>query len=178
MSLRSILEFDARLSNRLRVAEQPGLLRTISIFFAHSGNSWFWGLALILIWVCTGDPLLEEVGGRSVRGHIGAGCDRYVTQVHDPPPQARRRMGRHLPQHRSALVPVRACRARVPDRRDGDRAGSLPGQGPSCGSGRRWSRWHGWPWVSILPQTSWRACLWASSSALLACKSIPRSWPG
>lgn len=56
MSLRPILEIDARLSNQMRVAEQPGLLRVISVYFAHSGDSWFWGLALILLWVFTDDP--------------------------------------------------------------------------------------------------------------------------
>jgi undecaprenyl-diphosphatase len=55
MSLRSILKIDARLSDQLRVAEQPGLLRNISIFFAHSGDSWFWGLGLILLWVFNSD---------------------------------------------------------------------------------------------------------------------------
>jgi undecaprenyl-diphosphatase len=50
MTFRSILELDARLSDRLRVAEQPGLIRTLAVFFAHSGDSWFWGAALILLW--------------------------------------------------------------------------------------------------------------------------------
>lgn len=50
MNFRSILEIDARLSGQMRVAEQPGLLRSISVFFAHSGDSWFWGLGLILLW--------------------------------------------------------------------------------------------------------------------------------
>ena len=33
----------------MRVAERPGLLRTVCIFLAHSGDSWFWwaGLALL-----------------------------------------------------------------------------------------------------------------------------------
>jgi len=56
MSLNSILEIDARLSNRMRVAEQPGLLRSVSVFFAHSGDSWFWWLGLLLLWACTNDP--------------------------------------------------------------------------------------------------------------------------
>ena len=55
MTLRSILELDARLSVRLRVAEQPGLLRTLAVFFAHSGDSWFWGLGLVILW-WFGDP--------------------------------------------------------------------------------------------------------------------------
>ncbi len=50
MTFRSILELDARLSDRLRVAEQPGLIRMLAVFFAHSGDSWFWGLGLILLW--------------------------------------------------------------------------------------------------------------------------------
>ena len=50
MSLRSILELDARLSEKMRVAEKPGALRSIAAFFAHSGDSWFWGAALIILW--------------------------------------------------------------------------------------------------------------------------------
>lgn len=50
MNLRTILELDARLSRKMRVAEKPGFLRNISIFFAHSGDSWFWAAALILFW--------------------------------------------------------------------------------------------------------------------------------
>ena len=47
----SLLELDARLSNRMRVAEKPGALRNIAIVLAHSGDSWFWGIALIIIWL-------------------------------------------------------------------------------------------------------------------------------
>jgi len=50
MSLRSILEFDARLSSQLRVAEKPVFLRNLAAFFAHSGDSWFWVVALISLW--------------------------------------------------------------------------------------------------------------------------------
>jgi len=60
MKFRSILEVDARTSNRLRVAEQPGLLRNISVFFAHSGDSWFWWLGLILLWVFTNEPFWKK----------------------------------------------------------------------------------------------------------------------
>ena len=51
MNLSSLLELDARLSNQMRVAEKPGALRAIAAFFAHSGDSWFWGAALILLWL-------------------------------------------------------------------------------------------------------------------------------
>jgi len=50
MSLRSVLEFDAGLSDKMRVAEKPGALRSIAVFFAHSGDSWFWAAALIPLW--------------------------------------------------------------------------------------------------------------------------------
>jgi membrane-associated phospholipid phosphatase len=50
MSLRSLLEMDARFSDQLRVAEKPGILRNIAIVFAHSGDSWLWALALLLGW--------------------------------------------------------------------------------------------------------------------------------
>jgi membrane-associated phospholipid phosphatase len=55
VKLGKLLDLDARLSARMRVAERPGLLRSLCIFLAHSGDSWFWwaGLAL-LAWL--GNP--------------------------------------------------------------------------------------------------------------------------
>ena len=50
MKFRSLLELDAQLSNKLRVAEKPGTLRNFAVFLAHSGDSWFWLVALILGW--------------------------------------------------------------------------------------------------------------------------------
>jgi undecaprenyl-diphosphatase len=50
MNMTSLLELDARLSNKMRVAEKPGPLRTIAIVLAHSGDSWFWAIALIILW--------------------------------------------------------------------------------------------------------------------------------
>ena len=55
MSFRSLLELDARLSDRLRVAEKPGLLRSFAAFFAQTGDSWFWVAALIILWFA-GNP--------------------------------------------------------------------------------------------------------------------------
>lgn len=49
-NLKAILRLDARLSDQMRVAEKPGALRNVAIFFAHSGDSWFWGLGLIILW--------------------------------------------------------------------------------------------------------------------------------
>ena len=50
-----LLALDARITGALRVAERPGWLRNIAIFFAHSGDSWFWYLGLGLVWVFGGD---------------------------------------------------------------------------------------------------------------------------
>ena len=50
MTWKAILELDCHLSKRLRIAEKPGFLRTVSIFLAHSGDSWFWGLGLVILW--------------------------------------------------------------------------------------------------------------------------------
>lgn len=35
----------------MRVAEKPGALRAISVFLAHSGDSWFWALGLFSLWL-------------------------------------------------------------------------------------------------------------------------------
>ena len=50
MTLNHLLELDARLSVGMRVAERPGLLRTVAAFLAHSGDSWFWWAGLALLW--------------------------------------------------------------------------------------------------------------------------------
>ena len=54
MNLRPILDLDARLSTQMRVAEKPGALRAIAVFFAHSGDSWFWAIGLFALWVSGG----------------------------------------------------------------------------------------------------------------------------
>jgi undecaprenyl-diphosphatase len=51
MKPHSILELDARLSDQMRVAEKPGALRAISVFLAHSGDSWFWAIGLFALWL-------------------------------------------------------------------------------------------------------------------------------
>ena len=50
MRTRTLLELDARLTADLHVADRPGTLRTIASVFARSGDSWFWGLALVCVW--------------------------------------------------------------------------------------------------------------------------------
>jgi undecaprenyl-diphosphatase len=57
--LDSILELDARLSHQMRVAEKPGALRAMAAFFAHSGDSWFWAIGLIAMWI-SGNAFWKE----------------------------------------------------------------------------------------------------------------------
>jgi undecaprenyl-diphosphatase len=46
---------DERLSARLRVAERPGGRRRLAALLAHSGDSWYWLAALVLVWLA-GSP--------------------------------------------------------------------------------------------------------------------------
>jgi membrane-associated phospholipid phosphatase len=48
--LENLLTLDATYSDRLKVAENPGLLRSLAGFIAHSGDSWFWLLGLAILW--------------------------------------------------------------------------------------------------------------------------------
>ena len=45
-----MIDLDARLSQRMRIAERPGLLRTVAAVLAHSGDSWYWLAGLGLLW--------------------------------------------------------------------------------------------------------------------------------
>jgi undecaprenyl-diphosphatase len=45
-----LIELDARISERMRIADQPGLLRSAAVILAHSGDSWFWLVGLGLVW--------------------------------------------------------------------------------------------------------------------------------
>jgi len=48
---RKLLEIDRDASYALRVAEKPGPVRTFAVVFAHSGDSWFWGMAMLILWL-------------------------------------------------------------------------------------------------------------------------------
>jgi undecaprenyl-diphosphatase len=45
-----LLELDAEYTSRLRVVDQPGLLRSLAALLAHSGDSWFWLIGLGCVW--------------------------------------------------------------------------------------------------------------------------------
>ena len=49
-----LLEIDRDCSYALRVAEKPGTLRNLAMFFAHSGDSWFWGAGMFILWLAGG----------------------------------------------------------------------------------------------------------------------------
>jgi len=51
LSWTGLLQTDARWSDSLRVAEKPGALRAISMVLAHSGDSWFWGIGLVFLYM-------------------------------------------------------------------------------------------------------------------------------
>ncbi len=46
----NLLALDGRFSTQLQIARNPSPLRTIAIWFAHSGDSWFWLAGLSLLW--------------------------------------------------------------------------------------------------------------------------------
>ena len=48
MKLARLLEIDAQYSARARLIDRLGRWRFLAIFFAHSGDSWFWLLGLAL----------------------------------------------------------------------------------------------------------------------------------
>ena len=51
MKLKNILVLDTQLTKKMRIAENPGKLRTIAALFAHSGDSWLWAVGLLTLWL-------------------------------------------------------------------------------------------------------------------------------
>ncbi len=47
----NLLQTDEMFSRRLRLAEKKGPLRSLAAFLAHSGDSWFWALGLVALWL-------------------------------------------------------------------------------------------------------------------------------
>lgn len=45
------MEWDAHISKKLRIDSGRGWLKKIAAFFAHSGDSWFWVLGLLIIYI-------------------------------------------------------------------------------------------------------------------------------
>jgi len=55
LNIKTLLETDNRWSSKLRIAENPGPLRYLAALVAHSGDSWFWGIGLGIVFL-TGNP--------------------------------------------------------------------------------------------------------------------------
>jgi undecaprenyl-diphosphatase len=58
-----LLAVDHAFSQRLRYAERPGPLRRAAGFLARSGDSWFWGVGLLAVWLL-GPPAWRQVAPR------------------------------------------------------------------------------------------------------------------
>ena len=52
--MQTLLDADARYSYSLRLKKEKGLPWYVAVFFAHSGDSWFWIFALLMIWFFAG----------------------------------------------------------------------------------------------------------------------------
>jgi undecaprenyl-diphosphatase len=49
--INKLLKIDLHISQKFRLPPEAKLARGFAIFFAHSGDSWFWLVALIIIWL-------------------------------------------------------------------------------------------------------------------------------
>ena len=65
-----LLAADRAYSARLRYAEKPGRLRQLAIVLAHSGDSWFWGAGLVVVWLVAG-PAGKLLAMRLVLAIVG-----------------------------------------------------------------------------------------------------------
>jgi len=54
--INKLLQLDADFTQRIRIAEQSGLIRRLAILFAHSGDSWFWLLGLAVLYWLGSEP--------------------------------------------------------------------------------------------------------------------------
>ena len=55
LNFENLLEADRRWSAKISFAERPAAWRSIGALLAHSGDSWFWGIGLAIVWI-VGDP--------------------------------------------------------------------------------------------------------------------------
>jgi membrane-associated phospholipid phosphatase len=51
MNFKSILEYDQRLTDRIRHQKNSGPAWRMAVFFAHSGDSWLWVAGLLVLWL-------------------------------------------------------------------------------------------------------------------------------
>ncbi|HDD56251.1 MAG TPA: phosphatase PAP2 family protein [Chloroflexi bacterium] len=61
MSLEKLLRNDTAYSNKARIPEHKPGLKKIAAFLAHSGDSWFWGAGLALLWLAGPKPWRPQI---------------------------------------------------------------------------------------------------------------------
>jgi membrane-associated phospholipid phosphatase len=55
VTLQRLLDLDAQLTGQLRISEQARPVRGLAILLAHSGDSWFWLVGLVVLWLLGSD---------------------------------------------------------------------------------------------------------------------------
>jgi len=70
MRLNRILQQDIEITNRLRLTNPKSRLKPFAIFLAHSGDSWFLLLALLIIWLVS-DGLWHRMAALMAAGAVG-----------------------------------------------------------------------------------------------------------
>jgi undecaprenyl-diphosphatase len=61
MSIEELLKLDAEYSTKIRIPEDQPWLKTAAAVFAHSGDSWFWGVALIALYFLGPRPWRSQI---------------------------------------------------------------------------------------------------------------------
>ena len=59
MNVEDLLEIDRRWSAKISFAQRPVFWKSIGALFAHSGDSWFWGIGLAVVWAA-GDAAQKQ----------------------------------------------------------------------------------------------------------------------
>lgn len=49
--MKKIVGFDEYITKKIQLLDKSGLLHYSAIFFAHSGDSWFWMVGMLILWV-------------------------------------------------------------------------------------------------------------------------------
>lgn len=56
MLWKKLVSLDEKITSSLRLSDSANGIKSLAVFFAHSGDSWFILLALFIVWLATRDP--------------------------------------------------------------------------------------------------------------------------
>lgn len=56
MKMNELLKLDERLSSRLKIIDTDHMLKPMAVLFAHSGDSWFWFIGLVVLYFTGSSP--------------------------------------------------------------------------------------------------------------------------